>query len=371
MAFMEIRSTHPFTRFFLFCAGSSMDVLYQCPRSEWIKHTGIGVSVFFTGILAALSSFYAFRLILPQLPICLILSLIWGGIIFNLDRYIVSSFRIQARPSKEFLQAAPRLLMAVAIALVISKPLELEIFKEEIQYSLYQQKSRLTDSLMLNHQQKLESWDRKTKALKEELKGYFDIKEGYYRDYICECDGTCGTGLKGRGIECLVKKEKYESFSAEFELNRQRIEESIAQNEREKQFAAAAYEKNRSAVEASFSFGFLAQLDALSDLDSLASMAITLLLIMIEITPVLTKLLAAKGPYDHLLQMGDQAYKVKYIQSVYTQQQQLYQTARMAAATRPPSASAPSDTQKNKSESRPADNRYRRLKEQFQNRKNN
>ena len=87
---MEVRSVHPLTRMFIFCAGSSLDLLYQCPRSEWIKHTGIGVTVFFTALLAVLSSFYAFQLIFPDVWISCVLSLIWGAIILNLDRYIVS-----------------------------------------------------------------------------------------------------------------------------------------------------------------------------------------------------------------------------------------------------------------------------------------
>jgi hypothetical protein len=367
---MEIKSIHPLTRFFLFCAGSSMDVLQQCPRSEWIKHTGIGVSVFFTGLLAALSSFYAFRLIFPHALVSFILAIIWGLVIFNLDRYIVSSFRIQARPSREFFQAIPRLLMAVAIALVISKPLELEIFKEEIQHILFQQKSRLTDSLVKSHQNKLAIWDKKSTDLKAELKSYFDIKEGYYRDYICECDGTCGTGQKGRGVECLTKKEKYEAFTVEFEKTRQRIEAALEENEREKKNAAAVFDQNRSAIETSFSFGFLARLDALSTIPSLASIAVTLLLVMIEITPILTKLLSSKGPYDHLVQMGDHSYKVKYIQSVYAQQQELYQSAKMAAASQQTSATPQSQEKSRSASAQPSEERYRKLKEEIQNRKN-
>jgi uncharacterized PurR-regulated membrane protein YhhQ (DUF165 family) len=52
--------------------------------------------------------------------------------IFNLDRYIVLSMRKDEVWYKEYLQAIPRIVLAVLIALVISKPLELKIFQKEI-----------------------------------------------------------------------------------------------------------------------------------------------------------------------------------------------------------------------------------------------
>ena len=36
------------------------------------------------------------------------------------------------------------------------------------------------------------------------------LREKYYEDFKCECDGTCGTKKVGRGIECISKKNKYD-----------------------------------------------------------------------------------------------------------------------------------------------------------------
>jgi hypothetical protein len=365
---MEVRSVHPLTRMFIFCAGSSLDLLYQCPRSEWIKHTGIGVTVFFTALLAVLSSFYAFQLIFPDVWISCVLSLIWGAIILNLDRYIVSSFRMNQTWKEELLQLIPRLIMAVAISIVISKPLEVEVFKLEINQVLGSDKIVLVDSLTHQYHRELEQWDAKVGVLKKELKGYFDLKEAYYREYICECDGTCGTGQKGRGIECFAKKEKYESFSAEFEQHKIRIDKSIQDIEIEKKKLAASFEKNKKTMEDIFSYGFLARLNALGKLDSLASIAITLLLALVEITPVLTKFFAPKGPYDHLLQMGEYDYKVKYVQTVYKKNQEFFQmspiTSEAQQFSQKPDQKDPSNAQTDATE------RYRKLKEYLQKKQN-
>ncbi len=362
---MEIRPVKPLTRLFIFCAGSSIDVLMQCPRSEWIKHSGIGVTVFFTGLLATLSSFYAFQLIFPNIVVSFLLALLWGAIIFNLDRYIVSSFRMNQTTKEEIFQLIPRMIMAIAISIVISKPLEIEVFKFEINQVLEGDKIVLLDSFSQQHQREMEKWDTKTGSLKNELRGYFDLKETYYREYSCECDGTCGTGKKGRGIECFNKKEKYESYTIEYEQHKLRIEKLIREIEKEKQKATATFEKNKKTMEDSFSYGFLARLNALGKLDSMAAWAITILLALVEITPVLTKVFAPKGPYDHLLQMGEYDYKVKYVQTVYRKNQEFYQMS-------PVNASLENKTEKiEKEASRSGEKtegieRYRRLKEQIQ-----
>lgn len=357
-----MKKVHPLTGWFIFCAGSSIDILNQCPRSEWIKHTGIGVTVFFTGLLAILSSYYAFQLIFPGFWISLFLSLVWGTIIFNLDRYIVSSFRInQTSKKEELFQVIPRILLAIAISIVISKPLEVEIFKYEINQVLESDKIELSDSFTRKYNREVDKWEGKIAVLKTELKGYFDLKEAYYKDYICECDGTCGTGNKGRGIECFTKKEKYESFSQEFIQHKIRIEKSIQAIENEKQKIAAWFEKNKETIENSFSFGFLSKLNALNKLDSLASLAITLLLALVEITPILTKYFAPKGPYDHMLQMGEYDFKVKYVKSVYQKNLEFFQMSTFTSNT---SIKTQEKTDSSNAK-QDAIERYRKLKEQL------
>jgi Holliday junction resolvasome RuvABC endonuclease subunit len=45
--------------------------------------------------------------------------IVWGLLIFNLDRFIVSTIRKRDRFSSEFLQATPRIILAIIIAIVI------------------------------------------------------------------------------------------------------------------------------------------------------------------------------------------------------------------------------------------------------------
>ena len=311
-------------QFLVFCAGSSHDVLEKCPTSEWNKHASIGATVLFTAILALLSSFYAFQVVFHAFYVSIPLALFWALIIFNLDRFIVSSFRKNGKPVREFVQALPRILLAVAIAVVISKPLEMEIFKTEINQVLSETKTRKLSDLQTRHEAQTLQHAAQSKQLQEEMDKYFSLKEKYYLDYICECDGTCGTGQKGRGSECKAKMEKYNEFVKEFNVEKARIDLAMAELAREKKRLTAEYVAERERIEINFSTGFLARLNALNGMGGMASLSITMLLILIEITPVFSKLMAPEGPYDNLMRMGENEFKLRYMRTVYRQNVELH-----------------------------------------------
>ena len=54
------------SRIFHFAAGVSKDIMAECPESEKIKYAGIGASVYFTTLMAGLSAYFAFYLILKN-----------------------------------------------------------------------------------------------------------------------------------------------------------------------------------------------------------------------------------------------------------------------------------------------------------------
>jgi len=126
-------------RFFWFCSGVHQDTLRKYP-TEANKYVGIGATIFFTGLFAALSGGYALYFVFKGnflAPLfALIFGLIWGLAIFNMDRYIVSSLNKNATSARQLLQATPRILLAIMIGIVISRPLELKIFDKEIRERL-------------------------------------------------------------------------------------------------------------------------------------------------------------------------------------------------------------------------------------------
>ena len=121
--------------FFWLCSGADRCLLERC-RTEGSKYAGIGATIFFTGLFAAFAGAYALFTVFENYFAAVFFGLVWGLMIFNLDRYIVSSMRKKGFPKKEFYTALPRIILAILISVVIAKPLEMKIFEKEINAEL-------------------------------------------------------------------------------------------------------------------------------------------------------------------------------------------------------------------------------------------
>lgn len=125
------------TKFLCYCAGAKWEVLEQCP-SQKPKYAGIGATVLLTAVLATISGGYALYHVFSdgenRVVQAVLFGLVWGITIFNLDRLIVLSIHKKEDRSilKEGLQVLPRVVLAVFIAVIIAKPLEIRIFEESI-----------------------------------------------------------------------------------------------------------------------------------------------------------------------------------------------------------------------------------------------
>lgn len=216
------------SRLLWWCSGADPDILHACPRSEHIKFSGIGGTVFFTGLLASLSGGYAFFTVFASVPVAVLFGLLWGLIIFNLDRFIVSTIKKDGSIRQQFTMAIPRLLLAITLAIVISKPLELRIFNGEIEEILTQRKVDKGAAAGAGFEQKSSVLEARIIALGELTALRFQQREKDYQDYKCECDGTCGTGQRGRGSECDRKEQKYLLSNREYQETKTANETEIA-----------------------------------------------------------------------------------------------------------------------------------------------
>ena len=131
-------------QFFIICSGSDTDILEHCSKGEQNKYVGIGATVFFTALMAFIAASYALYTVFDNILTALLFGFVWGLLIFNLDRYIVSTIKKTGNVIDELIQASPRLILAIIIAVVISKPLELKIFEKEINQVLLEQKNEFT-----------------------------------------------------------------------------------------------------------------------------------------------------------------------------------------------------------------------------------
>ena len=313
----------PLTRFFLFCAAADPALLEKCPPSEHNKYTGVGATVFFTGLLACLSGGYALYTAFQSVWLSCVLGLFWGMLVFNLDRFLVSTMKKSKGKTRELIQISPRLVLAILLALVISVPLELRIFQEEINESLYYAGARKMDLLADSYTKRLDAHQQQIESVRAGLAKKQEQRDEYYRQYICECDGTCGTGRRGRGSECERKQQRYGKADQELTQARQEAEVETKRVREEIDQLKSQYAEERSKLQASFADGLLVRLDALKTLPVGPQMAIILLLIAIEIAPILVKLLSPYGPYDHLLKTIEYEFEMDEIAAINMRNQQL------------------------------------------------
>ena len=105
---------------------------------------------------------------------------------FLLDWYIVSSIRKQHNPKKEFIAALPRLILAILISVVISKPLEIKLFEKEIERQLLfvrEAKTAEYNAALDNNYAEIEKLENQNKELQENL-----AKKEAYRNQLFSPD---------------------------------------------------------------------------------------------------------------------------------------------------------------------------------------
>lgn len=306
--------------FFWCCSGADTDILKRCP-TETAKYAGIGATVFFTGIFACLSASYALYTVFDNVFTSTAFGLVWGLMIFNLDRFIVSSMRKEGRSGREFAMAVPRLILAILISVVIARPLELKIFEKEIAPELVvmeQEKYAAQEAqLMSRFTPYQDSLRTHIATLKQEI-----LEKAAKRDELSriaqeEADGTGGSRRRNLGPIYKVKKADADKAERELDelsaLNQERItalETLLSGNIR-------LMNQEMSSLERSRLNGPAARMEALDRITQnsqailWAHWFILLLFIAIETAPVFVKLISPKGPYDNLLRIAEHGFIVE------------------------------------------------------------
>jgi hypothetical protein len=326
------------TRFLWFSAGADAQLLMRCPNSDRVKFQGIGGVVATVGVLAFLSGSYAFYTVFSPkddtalandlvhygaVAASVFFGLIWSLIIYNIDRFIISSTGkgdgTERITWNEFTNALPRLFMALVIGLCMSKPLEIRILQSEIESALEkEQKEFLADlndqseALVGEERKRLRTAiddrqsriDNAERAL-EKRRVEINTQRKRLED---EASGLLG-GKPGRGPAWRDKKrnldvqeaelqrdraaitKKYELWNAELRENK----EALAELDDE---LAEAKESNRKVAQ--HMDGLMKRIQISHDIGGWIPFAIMLLLLCIEAGPIFFKLMIIKGAYDYL-----------------------------------------------------------------------
>lgn len=305
-------------RFFWLCSGANMEILSRC-SSESNKYVGIGATVFFTGVFAALAGGYALYTVFDNYWVAAFFGILWGLMIFNLDRFIVSSMRKNGEPRQELIQVLPRLILAIVISIVIAKPLELKIFEKEVNSeitSMIQEdlavkelavRARFTDS-----RDRLES---EIQILKDEIGTKSESRNELRRIAREEADGTGGTGKRNPGPIYQIKKADADRVDTELQELLAKHTPVIAQKEQAIQELNDREDAQLVAIEESQLTGLASRMEALDRLTSRSSAInvahwfIMLLFLVVETSPMFVKLVSRRGPYDYVLKTEEYGFE--------------------------------------------------------------
>lgn len=343
-----------FMRVLWYAAGGDRYILERATYGDQVKYMTLGGVIFATSFMAAMSGGYAFYTIFSPRSFgveettvftdvvyySIIFGLFWGIMIFNLDRFIVSSTGkgdgTEEITWKEFKGAIPRIIMGTIIAITISKPVEIRMFKTEIDVKLYENQ--------LIAQKKYQDltnkiYDERIQSKKGELEKIAEDKEKI-QNRIAELNSD-----RAKITPIAYPQIRYRNVNG--------IDESYTVYIPNPVIKALDYEVNRMIKElenieklnSGRAASLLAQKDALNDekgnidkesekqakkLDGLLerikladevagvwiSLFITLLFMAIELTPIFFKLMLVKSPYDYLKDNIDELIKAE--NGIYT-----------------------------------------------------
>jgi hypothetical protein len=334
------RQISPFLSFLWWCSGATPSLLKKWPI-EWSKYGSIGASVLTTSLLAAVSGGYAVYSISRSTAVASIFGVVWGLMLFVLDRFIVSTLSKadELRPplaafTEQLLKALPRLILAIFISIVIAAPLRIAFFENEIQQKIYQEQGPAIDET----KQKIALTEAKIANLNESLRFESQRLEKLSDSYLAELAGRVGTnstGIPGVGPVYRQRLLEFRRAEEEFRVRKTEIERELTQKTSE--LAALKNREddlNRRLLSSQSSF--VSKWEALSSLAksdrriALAGYLLTFLIILLDASPVLLKLLTPRGPYDDAMSSASRSLEDEPSQSAHKIDAELRQALNQA-----------------------------------------
>jgi hypothetical protein len=326
------------TRFLWWCAGADSYFLMKSPMQDRVKYAGIGGIVLCTGVLAMVSGGFAFFTAFGPKAYAMdqqesagtgfligtvLFGIAWGLIIFNLDRFIVSSTGkgdgTDSITGRELLQALPRIIIALILGFAISAPLEIRILKSEIdneldkfQKTYTQERNMQSDSLFAQRKSNLEkdkaAYEEKLAAYETELKVYDDKidelvekKRLEMQDKRAYGEGPVAKAIQKNIDDKVAEKDKFVALKATdvgtWKASLEKSSSDISELDEE---LRSEYKKNEESAH-TYS-GLLKRIQISHEVGGIIPMIITLIILCIEMGPIFFKMMLTKGPYDYMVE---------------------------------------------------------------------
>jgi hypothetical protein len=330
-------------------------ILASVPQ-ERSRYTSLGGIVVSTALIAGTSVFGALTLLSQASPLVLLpVAVIWGLIIANVDRFLITSLHGDNDGWSRWGNVLIRLALAVVIGVFIAEPLTLKIFQERLDreimlerdHAISSTESRLKEcnplrgsapsgvdctGYLLNAGDKALAVDGKVTQQENILKDAEDrlaadkkrreILEGL-RDRECFGVKAAGqtTGVPGNGPKCKVRQNDLDTFVAGHDIAAEEAEvaklktevgslaadRAIAEEGRAATLRQKISERGEEKKLAYASIGLLDRWEALgavagkSGMVNFAHWLLRVIFVLLDCMPIISKVLNGKTEYDRLL----------------------------------------------------------------------
>ncbi|WP_026751376.1 DUF4407 domain-containing protein [Sediminibacterium sp. C3] len=270
------------------------------------RHAIIGMLMLGTWCFATLAWTYFFSTVITELWKAALLGIFMGGMILSIDRALIKG--IGRITKKIWLTLAFRGALAITIGLFMAQPALLFLFQKEVKLQ-----ASLDNEERMNEKQKAiekrlkterEKLIKEKQAIRSELQTLYEEVVSTQNSFIQETDGTGGSGKLGLKAIALAKKERadkaekvYQNTLIRLSPLQQQIDSNLQRMDQNTQVELARFESL-------LNNGFITQIEALNHLiKNNAAVAyryylLVALLLLIELMPVISKLLLPTGTYQ-------------------------------------------------------------------------
>lgn len=249
------------TRFLWNCAGSSSQLMARSPHDH-AMHASIGALILLMSLFSMLSAGYAASIVVGDdqlmlseavavegIWIAMFVGVLWGLSNYHLNRVFVCSLDKTASRTKQIQQLAPRLALATVVAFIISVPLELRVFEDDIKREIARTSSlseaETLDSNIEDIEAEIEESANRLKQNRsqlaqiqlgnwpqiERIEAIIDRQLSKVSDFNDEIDKITPEIIRETRESCGPKCEEFKALRRKYVEDRDFIQRSIAANE--------------------------------------------------------------------------------------------------------------------------------------------
>lgn len=305
-----------FTRFLWWLATAEQELIAGCVIDR-NRYAIVGMTVLGTWAFATLAWTYFLSTVVSGVIIPALLGIFMGGIILTIDRALIKG--INRSNKARFGPLLFRGLLAMTIGLFMAQPALLYLFDKEIHVQASidnEQKKKLKlqkqDSVYIADRVVLQK--RKT-DLQTQLNTRYNEVSVARDEFIRETDGTGGSKKVGLKDIAQAKQREYQKLDSDYK----QIEADLSPQIRIADSALAAInasiQKEQQLFNALLNDGFITRIEALNHLveDNTAVAfryyLLVAILMLIELMPVIAKILLPNGSYEEKVLLREQLEK--------------------------------------------------------------